>query len=293
MFKLRGSGWARAAQSRWRQYLLLEFGQEDLGNFGKLYESAVLGVANAAELQKLRRSRPRRARPSIPGPRPPKSSLVEHHKELGLWAIRLPSADAVVVRRTLAALAENPDGLPGVEESDDSMEKRKNYWASVKPAHFGVKLGLKSLMGVFRAMVMGLSIGLFGIFSFGRSLLLKFPEFFSLGWFRKKGPTEEEVRSATFKMWFVGQGYSDASNASDGRKPDTEIVTRVSGPEIGYLSTPIILVQCALVLLSQRKNLPRGGVFPPGIVFGPTDLQDRLQENGISFEVVSKKTLLP
>ena len=63
------------------------------------------------------------------------------------------------------------------------------------------------------------------------------------------------------------------------------------GLEIGYLSTPIILIQCALILLSQRDNLPKGGVLTPGIVFGPTDLQERLQENGISFDVISKSAL--
>lgn len=261
-----------------------------VGNLGT-FESAVLGVANAAKLQELRRSRPRRARPSIPGP-PPKGSLLEHQKSLGLWAIKLPSADTIVVRRTLAALTENPGGLPGVGESEDYVEKRKNYWASVKPAHFGVKLGFKSLLGVARVAVMGLFLGLFAMFSFGRSLLLKFPELFSLGLFRKTGPTEEEVKSATFKMWFVGRGYSDSSVASQGRiKPDTEIITRVSGPEVGYVTTPIILVQCALVVLSQRQNLPKGGVFPPGIIFGPTDLQERLQENGMSFELISKRNL--
>ncbi|KAL5167388.1 Pentatricopeptide repeat-containing protein [Glycine soja] len=61
--------------------------------------------------------------------------------------------------------------------------------------------------------------------------------------------------------------------------------------EVGYLTTPIILIQCALVLLSQRDNLPKGGVYPPGIIFGPTDLQERLQQNGISFDVISESTI--
>ena len=83
------------------------------------------------------------------------------------------------------------------------------------------------------------------------------------------------MNSASFKMWFVGKGFSDANLASQGNaKPDTEIITRVMRPEIGYLTTPIILVQCALILLNQRQDLRKGGVFPPGIVFGPTDLQD-------------------
>lgn len=162
----------------------------------------------------------------------------------------------------------------------------------MKPVHFGVKIGAKSLLGVFRFITVGMCIGLLGKTGFGRWLLLTFPSFFSIGWFRKKGPSEDEVRSASFKMWFVGQGFSNSSLISEGNmKPDMEIITRVMGPEIGYLATPIILLQCALIVLSQRDNLPKGGVLPPGIVFGPTDLQERLQENGISFDVISKGAL--
>jgi len=196
------------------------------------------------------------------------------------------------VKRTLSKVTEHPEGLPGVEESPDFAERRAEYWSSIKPAHFGVKIGTRSILGVFRFIWTGLFIGILGGSSFGRSLLLKFPELFSLGWFRKTGPTEEEVSSASFKMWFVGRGYSDLGRVFErGTKPDKEIVTRVSGPEIGYITTPIVLVQCALVLLGQRANLPKGGVYTPGTVFGPTDLQKRLEENGLSFDLISTRTL--
>lgn len=228
----------------------------------------------------------------ILGPAPPKGPIIEHQKQLGLWAIKLPSADSVVVRRTLAALTENPHGLPGVNESAENIKMREAFWSSVKPAHFGVKLGSKSMLGLFPVIVLGIFIGLLSKSAPGRWLLLKFPSFFSLGWFRKKGPSEDEVASATFKMWFIGQGFSDSSVAMQGnKKPDTEVITRLMGPEIGYLTTPIILLQCALLVLNDRDNLPKGGVFTPGIVFGPTDLERRLQENGISFDVISKNTL--
>lgn len=278
--------------NRVEAYVSLESEKSVAGNFGT-YESAVLGVANMDKLQQLRRSRPKRARPVIPGPPPPKGALVEHQKKIGLWAVKLPSADSVVVRRTLGLLTENPHGLPGVNESPEQIEKRKAFWSTVKPAHFGVKFGSKSLLSIFGVIIVGIFMGVLGMFSFGRWLLLKFPSVFSLGMFRKQGPTEDEVNSASFKMWFVGHGYSDTSLVSQGnRKPDMEIITRVMGPEIGYVTTPIILIQCALILLSQRDNLPKGGVFPPGIVFGPTELQERIQENGISFDVISK-SLLP
>ncbi|XP_030952261.1 probable mitochondrial saccharopine dehydrogenase-like oxidoreductase At5g39410 [Quercus lobata] len=279
-----------AVPNRVEAYLSLESQKRIVGNFGT-FESAVLGIANADKLQELRRSRPRRARPVIPGPSPPKGPLIEHQKKIGLWAVKLPSADSIVVRRTLAALTENPVGLPGVNESAEHSEKRGAFWSTVKPAHFGVKIGSKSLLGVFRFITVGMFMGLLGRTAFGRWLLLKFPSIFSLGWFRKKGPSDDEVRSASFKMWFVGCGFSNNSLVSEANmKPDMEIITRVMGPEIGYLTTPIILLQCALILLSQRDNLPNG-VFPPGIVFGPTDLQERLQENGISFDVISKSSL--
>ncbi|XP_043707569.1 probable mitochondrial saccharopine dehydrogenase-like oxidoreductase At5g39410 [Telopea speciosissima] len=277
--------------NRVEAYVSLESDMRIVGNFGT-FESAVLGVANMKQLQELRRSRPRRARPVIPGPPPPNGPTIDHQKTLGLWAVKLPSADSIVVRRTLAILKDNPHGLPGVDETEEQMEYRKNFWSKVKPTHFGVKISSKSLLGVLRFITVGISIGLFGRTAFGRWLLLKFPSVFSLGWFRKKGPTEEEVESATFKMWFIGHGYSDASLASQGnRKPDTEIITRVMGPEVGYLTTPIILIQCALLVLNKRNDMPKGGVFSPGIVFGPTDLQERLQRHGISFDIISKNAV--
>ncbi|CAH2079869.1 unnamed protein product [Thlaspi arvense] len=272
-------------------YHSVESDKKMAGNFGT-YESAVLGVANADKLKELRRSRPRRPRPSIPGP-PAKGPTLENNKKIGLWALKLPSADAVVVRRTLTTLTEQPHGLPGLNESPDQIQKREAFWSSIKPAHFGVKITSKSLFGIFRYVTLGVSLGLLSKFSFGRWLLLKFPSVFSLGWFQKKGPSEEEVESATFKMWFIGRGYSEESLvSSEGKtKPDMEIITRISGPEIGYITTPITLVQCGLIVLGERESLVKGGVYTPGIVFGSTDIQQRLEDNGISFEVISKNKI--
>ncbi|CAH1437733.1 unnamed protein product [Lactuca virosa] len=147
----------------------------------------------------------------IPGPPPPKGSTIEHQKQIGLWAVKLPSTDATVVRRTLSILTENPNGLEGVSEDPKHAEKRSSFWSTIKPAHFGVKIATKNLLGMIGIIAAGISIGLLGIFSFGRWLLLKFPSFFSFGGFRKEGPTEEEVASASFKMWFIGHGFSESS----------------------------------------------------------------------------------
>lgn len=57
--------WAEpAVVNRVEAYLSLESDKRIVGNFGT-YESAVLGVANVDKLQELRRSRPRKSRPTV------------------------------------------------------------------------------------------------------------------------------------------------------------------------------------------------------------------------------------
>ncbi|CAI0453908.1 unnamed protein product [Linum tenue] len=169
----------------------------------------------------------------------------------------------------------------GVAHMDKLIELRRSRPRRSKPK-VRKKLSVLNLR---------LFVGLLARSSVGRWLLLNFPSFFSLGWFSKKGPSEDEVASASFKMWFVGRGYSDlrtSINVGD-KEVDAEIITRIMGPDAGYLTTPIILLQCALIVLGQRDRLPKGGVLTPGIVFGPMDLQERLQQNGISFDVISRR----
>lgn len=215
--------------------------------------------------------------------------MIEHQKMLGLWAVGLPCADPSVVRRTIMTITEKPEGPVGSDESLEHGEKRKAFWSSVKPAHFVMKLGTRSLFSILSVIMTGLLIGVLGKSRFGRWLALTFPYVFSLGRFRKRSLAEEEVMQASFKMWFVGHGFRDVSLASQvNGEPDKQVVTRVMGPEAGYITTSVAVIQCALIVLSQRQNLPRGGVFTPGVVFGPTDLQERLSQNGIAFEVVSK-----
>lgn len=64
----------------------------------------------------------------IPDPPPSKGPTIELQKKIGLWAVKLPSADAIVVQRTLGALTENPGGLLGRNESDEHIQKREVFW---------------------------------------------------------------------------------------------------------------------------------------------------------------------
>ncbi|PRQ38540.1 hypothetical protein RchiOBHm_Chr4g0415091 [Rosa chinensis] len=134
--------WVGAAvPNRVEAYLSLE---SEKRSVGKWELRDWFGVANADKLMELQRSRPKKPRPeklevqwyprqmlfpysasqrgfTYSWSSSPKGPTIEHQKRIGLWAVKLPSADAIVVRRTLGALTENPGGLAGRNESDEHI----------------------------------------------------------------------------------------------------------------------------------------------------------------------------
>ncbi|KAL3699085.1 hypothetical protein R1sor_017107 [Riccia sorocarpa] len=252
------------------------------------WESLVLIIAQEKELQALRKSRPRRPRPEIPGA-VDKKSLVHYEENSGIWAVRLASADEMMVRKTYATKIQNPEGLPtSEEENPEFLSTKREKWDQIKPVQFGVYFGTKYFVGLITYFLFGIILSILAPFKLGRALLFKYPEIFSFGLFKKQGPSEEQVRNAYFQQWFVCKGFSDASKPiSKTTKPDMKIVTRISGPEVGYLTTPICLIQCALMVLDERSKLPKGGVLTPGAAFATTDLIERLSQNGLKFDVIS------
>lgn len=131
----------------------------------------------------------------------------------------------------------------------------------------------------------GLLFWLMVKFSLGRTLLIKFPEFFSFGLFTRAGPTRKQMEGTSFSLTFFGEGYTDGQDPSLGR-PNAKIITQVKGAEPGYIATPIAMVQAAITLLKEPQSLPmRGGVYSPGAVFAKTTLIDRLHRHGLQFSV--------
>lgn len=61
---------------------------------------------------------------------------------------------------------------------------------------------------------------------------------------------------------------------------------RVSGPEPGYVATPIFVVAAAATILSDGSKMGPGGVLTPSLAFQGTGYRDRLIKRGIKFEVL-------
>ncbi|XP_077139290.1 saccharopine dehydrogenase-like oxidoreductase isoform X3 [Ranitomeya variabilis] len=115
-----------------------------------------------------------------------------------------------------------------------------------------------------------------------------YPKFFSFGYFSKEGPTANQIAESSFSITFFGEGYSQGTDPQQ-EKPNVKICTQVSGPEIGYVTTPITMVQAGMTILKEPESLPKsGGVYTPGAAFSKTKLIDRLNKAGIHFTVLSQ-----
>lgn len=109
---------------------------------------------------------------------------VHFDRRVQRYAVPFPGADASIVRRSQAALfvADNTPFAVG-------------YTAYVTlPSFFWV--GVMS--------VIGSCFSFLARWAWGRSLLLRFPRFFSLGRFSHEGPTAKQLASCSFTMDFFG-----------------------------------------------------------------------------------------
>jgi len=236
-------------------------------NTGTL-ESAIHGFAHAKELKPLRRQ-------LYPEPMPkydyrmPKRSVLHFSNEVNKWCLPFPGSDKSVVTRTLRNLL-----------STERMEKPIEFTPFYASGSLGQALGI---------MVFGVIFALMTSFSFGQSLLMKYPHIFSFGTFRKGGPSKKQIDATSFSMTFVGHGYDNVEKDRNGQKPNKTVVTKVAGPEPGYVTTPICMVQCGVALLkSQDKICLAGGVLTPGAAFWNGDLIERLEKRNIKFTKVSE-----
>jgi len=107
---------------------------------------------------------------------------------------------------------------------------------------------------------------------------LRFPSFFTGGFFTHQGPTEEQRASTSGVIHFRGEGTVPGG----GQKV---IRSKISFPEPGYVATSRIVVACALSLLLERAPDGKGGVFTSAVAFEKTQLRQRLERRGVCFEV--------
>lgn len=228
------------------------------------WQSAVYGFADSKKLQGLRRKFNHKPLPVVGSKLKRRGSLF-YSNEIQQYTVPFMGSDPSVVKRTQRFLVEQ-HGATQVQ--------------------YGAYAGIGGVGNIIKMMFAGIMFWFMVKFSFGRSLLIKYPEIFTCGVFSKAGPTRKQMEGTSFQMAFYGEGYTEGQDPSHG-KPNGKIRTVVQGPEAGYVATPIAMVQAALTILNESSALPqRGGVYTPGAAFAKTTLVNRLNKHGIQFSVL-------
>uniref|UniRef100_A0A671MCG3 Saccharopine dehydrogenase-like oxidoreductase n=1 Tax=Sinocyclocheilus anshuiensis TaxID=1608454 RepID=A0A671MCG3_9TELE len=213
------------------------------------WQSAIYGLADSNKLRSLRKKFGHKPLPVV-GPKIKRRGTLFYSNELQQYAIPFMGTDPSVVKRTQRYLTE---------ELNES------------PVQYGAYVGVGGISNIFKLVFAGLMFFFFVKFSFGRNLLIK---------------VKHTMEGSSFRFIFLGEGYTEGSDPSEG-KPNGKIRTLVKGPEVGYVATPIAMVQAALTMLNESDSLPNtGGVYTPGATFAKTTLIDRLNKHGIQFSVL-------
>lgn len=241
-------------------------------NYGT-WQSAIYGFACANELKPLRKKLfPQRL--PVMEPKLKSRGVLHQNPIVKSWCLPFPGSDRSVVMRSQRYFYEK--------------EKKR-------PIQMAVYFQCSSIIAAILTILSAVVFGLLASFKVGRSLLEKYPKVLSFGVFDHKGPTKEEIDGTSFVLTLVGKGWNEKlTEPTDAysNKPEKELVVRVSGPELGYVTTPICMIQAALVLLREADKLPsEGGVYPPGAAFAKTSLINRLIKNGINFETGLRSSL--
>ncbi|XP_037787469.1 saccharopine dehydrogenase-like oxidoreductase isoform X1 [Penaeus monodon] len=230
-------------------------------------ESAALAVANRNEIARIRRE-------LFPTPLPKpkhkvkKKGVLHKNDELGLWGVPLPTDEPVVYR----------------------TQRYRYEVLGQRPLQFQQFLGVRSsFQGV--GLLLGMAYFTFlCFFSWTRKLLLKYPEVMTAGVFSRAGSDRESLKALRFTATLVGHGWSQSLlDGSDqhSEPPNASIKVKVSGPDPGYGATSLMMVACAMTILREKTSIPgKGGVLTPGVAFMNTDLIKRIEDQGMTVEVV-------
>lgn len=167
-----------------------------------------------------------------------------------------------------------------------------------RPIQIETSLVLTSIFQVLLTYLLAIIFFIFTKFEFGRKLLLKFPDIFTLGFISKRLPTEDIMKNTSFEIVFQSEGWVYERFDIDDQYPDPcykLLAGRICGNNPGYGSTCICLVLAALTILEEKDNLAgrgKGGVYTPGAAFAKTSIIERLMENDFYFSVIINGLIL-
>ena len=114
--------------------------------------------------------------------------------------------------------------------------------------------------------------------------------------FLGENDTTTSIRILLWKviiLIFQGWKGEDEGSLTDFGQETTQVTVTVKGKNVGYGSTCEFLIQSALVILQENEKIPgNGGVLTPGYAFKDTSLVRRLNDNGVTFDVLVEDLIM-
>ncbi|KAL1925336.1 uncharacterized protein VTP21DRAFT_219 [Calcarisporiella thermophila] len=230
------------------------------------YESAIHSFSGLNELGKLRKQIKLPKVPTV-GPRLTFHKSPRYDARVGTYTIPFMFADPSVVRHS-----QRLDLL--------NIEDNGNDQTHEPPAQFSAYVVVPTFYYFALLLLYGVLFTFLVKFDYGRKLLLKHPRLFTHGVFSREGPTQKQLEDTSFTSRFYVKGFS-----KDPNHLDRSVTVEVRGPEMGYITTPKCVVQAAYVVLTEKDKVPNG-VLTPAAAFAKTSLIERLQQHGLTFEIV-------
>ncbi|XP_030748370.1 saccharopine dehydrogenase-like oxidoreductase [Sitophilus oryzae] len=245
-------------------------------NYGT-WDSAVHGLENQHKLKTVR------------------SKLFEKLK-------KVPSFSPKLKVKLYPHKSEHANGwvLPFLGSDQSVIRRSQNYfyhYENQRPVQVGTYFTVSSTLALIGILFYAVIFAILSRFSFGRKLLLNYPELFSGGFFSKEQPKEETIQNTWFSIDFYGEGWKEKLANKDDQyvtPVDRQIVGQVKGQNPGYGSTCLLLTLAGIIILTEKEKLPnngRGGIYPPGATFAKTSLVKQLNENGLTFKIVSQNDI--
>lgn len=211
-------------------------------------------------------------------PKTPGAIIPGYNEELGLRTMKFVGADAFAIRSSWRYLRSRvPDH---VRKGQHIPEPRLSVLIGLDGKDSSTALKLMAYVATFSTLAR---------WQWGCNLLHSNPAAFTGGVFTSNGPRQEELETGGFCTYVTAYGAKHSTDITQVAR------VKVSGPEPGYVTTPILIVSLALTILDAGKSGNEvslsfdGGITLPGALFGGCDrVYDHMRREGVSFDVVEQ-----
>lgn len=175
---------------------------------------------------------------------------------------------------------------------DGSIVKTSQRWLAKHrnepPVQFIVYSGYTSIWQTLFTLIGLMVLLVLSQFAWTRNLLLKYPDELTGGIFKREGPSAQQIKETQFITTMIARAFSKRQDVDvPGKVPDVVKTFIVHGPEMAYVTTPMTVVNAALVLCSDQR-IPRGALTSAA-AFGQTDLVERMHRDGMTIREVEFK----